>query len=293
MSGLGEQLRHLSNEETEHRRSVVQSAKQQHAEFWQKWRPFRCTQEGDEHGHAFWHVVHLIDRDIDPDGTRGLFAKFVQLRPGTLVVDVAAGSRSSMLEVLLRNTPHLIGYVAIEPPANGHQIRENFQKAGHGQLFEFVPWDFWEGFPSAQISEISRERGATSIVTMTYWGATYLPKQEIRAWVTAALSMSDAIYINMLSQGKFQPEVLKREYMPLLMKLLLTGKVSIKEAYRALSAVKTMVQFGNEFSQLMPLWTAEELRESLSDICSIGRVRQDVMLGQTTFLELLPPDKHK
>jgi hypothetical protein len=286
MLSLGEQLKRLDNEDTEQRRLLVNQARQKHAEFWQKWYPFRCTQSGDENGHAFWHVVDLIDRHLDPEGTRGLFAKFMQPGPGTLVVDVAAGARPCMLEILIGTMPSLARYVAIESAANGSYVRKNFQESPHNGLFEMVAWDFWEGFPADRILEIARARKAERIITMTYWGATYLPAREIQAWVKAASSVSDAVYINMLTHGKFQPEVLKKKYVPLLFKLLLKGKVKLSEAIRAFSAIRTMVRFGNEFAQLMPLWKAEELQDILTDIGTISKVRQDIMWGQTAFVEL-------
>ena len=49
-----------------------------------------------------------------------------------------------------------------------------------------------------------------------------------------------------------------------------------------------MVEFGKEFSPLMPLWTASEIQEMLADIAHFGRVRTDASMDQTTFVELLP-----
>jgi hypothetical protein len=288
MLSLGEQLKRLDNEDTEQRRLLVEHARQQHAEFWKKWYSFRCTQTGDDNGHAFWHVVDLLDCHRHPKGTRGLFATFMQPGPRTLVIDIAAGARPSMLDVLADSNSSLVGYVVLEPEINGSRVRENFQNSPHHKLFEMLPWDFWERFPTDRLSEIIRARKAERIITMTYWGATYLPAREIRSWVKAALSVSDTVYINMLTHGKFQPEVLKKKYVPFLLKLLLKRKVKLKEALRAISAVKTTVRFGNEFAQLMPLWNAEELQRLLSDICTISNLRQDVMWGQTTFVELNP-----
>jgi hypothetical protein len=36
----------------------------------------------------------------------------------------------------------------------------------------------------------------------------------------------------------------------------------------------------------MPLWKAEELQDIITDIGNINKVRQDIMWGQTTFVEL-------
>ncbi|MGZ9222377.1 MAG: hypothetical protein ACXW4Q_09730 [Anaerolineales bacterium] len=288
MRTLGEQLRLLDELEVEQRQLLVKNARHEHARFWGKWHPFRCTEQGDGEGNAFWHVVDLIDRDMDADGTRGLFADFLNLPPGTLVVDIASGARPTMLEVLLKRNNTLSGYVAIEPDINSESLKNSFQLKGHGHLLEHIPYDFWEGFPAQQVSEIARKGNATKVVTMTYWGATYLPKKEIRDWVTEALTVSDAIYINMPTQGKFQPQVLKQRYLPLLIKLVLGGKVSISDALRALRAIKKMVLFGNEFSELMPLWTVDEIQEILADVCKINRVKQDIMWKQTAFLELHP-----
>jgi hypothetical protein len=288
MDNLGEQLRQLPDGSGPERVSFVDRARAEHALFWDKWHPFRCTEEGDENGNAFWHVVDLIDRDTDADGTRGLFAQFCQLKPGTLVVDLAAGPRPNMLEVLLHHSPDLCGYVAMEPPESSAKVHQNFHLNGHGKLLEYVPWDFWDVFPTASIRQIAQKRRASATATITYWGATYLPAQEIRTWVKAALTVSDAIYINMMTSGKFQPEVLRKRYTPLLFKLVASGKIKLSEAVRALAAIKKMVRFGTEFGELMPLWTAPELQAMLSGLCRIGRVREDTLWGQTTFIELLP-----
>jgi hypothetical protein len=288
MCALGEQLRLLDELDIEQRQLVVKNARQEHAIFWSKWHPFRCTEQGDLEGNAFWHVVDLIDRDVNVDGTRGLFVDFLDLDQNTLVIDIASGARPTMLEVLLKRTKTLAGYVAIEPDVNSESLKKNFNLNGHSHLLEHIPYDFWEGFPTAQISEIARKRNATRIVTLTYWGATYLPKKEIKDWVTKALAVSDAVYINMPTHGKFQPQVLKQRYMPLLLKLIFSGKVSVSDAMRALRAIKKMVLFGNEFSELMPLWVVDEIQEMLRDVSEIKRVRQDRMWGQTAFLELVP-----
>jgi hypothetical protein len=291
MLNLGEKLRSLDGMNGEQRRVLVQIARKEHAAFWAEWHPFRCTYEGDADGLAFWHVVDLIDRTSDSDGTRGLFAKFMQLQPGTLIVDIASGTQTTMLDVLLKYTPSLAGYVAIEPLESSMNLHQNFHQNGHGHLLEHVPWDFWQGFPTKQIAEIARQRNAKKIVVMTYWGATYLPKQEIRQWVTDALTVADSVFINMLTHGKFEPEVLKQRYMPLLVNLLVTRKISLSEALRALRAIKKMSRFGFEFSKLMPLWTSDEIKAMLSDICITKREEPDALWGQTAFIELLP--KHR
>lgn len=286
MPTLGEELRSLDDAEQSRRLATVERARREHAAFWARWHPFRCTEQGDAEGNAFWHVVDLIDRDRDPDGTRGLFADFMRLPAGTLVVDVASGARPAMLELLLRRCGPLAGYVAIEPAENSVSLRRNFQQGGYGALLEHIAHDFWEPFPAQQIAAIARRRRATSIVTMTYWGATYLPRQEIRSWVSQALTVSDAVYINMLSYGRFQPEVLRQRYIPLLGGLLLRGKIRIHEAYRALAAIQKMIRFGNEFAALMPLWNLAEIEAMLGDLSALGRAERQHMWGQTAFIEL-------
>jgi hypothetical protein len=288
MLNLGEKLRSLDGMNVEQRRVLVQIARKEHAVFWAEWHPFRCTYEGDADGLAFWHVVDLIDRPSDPDGTRGLFAKFMQLQPDTLIVDIASGTQTTTLEVLLKHTSSLAGYVAIEPAESSMNLHQNFHQNGHGHLIEHIPWDFWHGFPAKQIADIARQRNAKKVAVMTYWGATYLPKEEIRQWVTEALTVADSVYINMLTHGKFEPEVLKQRYMPLLLNLLMSKKISLSEAIRALRAIKKMSRFGFEFSKLMPLWTSQEIRDMLSDICVIKREKLDPMWGQTAFIELAP-----
>lgn len=52
MPTLGEKLRTLDNIEVEQRQTMVQAARQKHARFWEKWHPFRCTEQGDVEGHA-------------------------------------------------------------------------------------------------------------------------------------------------------------------------------------------------------------------------------------------------
>jgi hypothetical protein len=285
MVTLGEQLRLLDDEDTPQRQLLVQQARQEHAAFWKKWYPFRCSEEGDAQGHAFWHVLDLINRNIDPDGMRGMFAKFCQLNPGTLVVDLAAGPRLTMLEVLLHNFPSLAGYVVMEPSSRSAPVSRNPQWNG---LMEFIPWDFWEPMPTPSILEIANKRKATGIVMLTYWGATYLPAREIRAWVSSALSISNAVYINMLTLGRFQPEVLRRYYAPHLLKLLLMGRVSPSAAVRGLMAIKTMVSFGREFAELMPLWTSDSFRLALYGTCQVNRIQGEILWDQTMFMELLP-----
>lgn len=283
---LGEQLRTLTNIDTPERLAVISQAREQHAEFWRRWHLFRCTEQGDANGHAFAHVVDLFGREVDPDGLRGLFVKFMQLEERTLVIDVAAGVTPTMLKAILHKRPDCAGYVAVEPAENVAAIRENFERAGYGQHVEVVAWDFWEPFPFRALQEIKRKRHAAGAVTMTYWGATYLPRREIRSWIKLALAASEAVYINMLSAGRFQPEVLRRHYPPFLLWLVLTGRASLREAFRALAAIKKMSQFGQEFAPLMPLWTARELHDMLADMGTVGRVNNDLLWEQTSFVEI-------
>jgi len=283
---LGEQLRALTEIDTPERLALVRQAREQHAEFWRRWYPFRCTEEGDAEGQAFAHVVDLFGRDLHPDGLRGLFVKFMRLEKRTLIIDVASGVTPAMLKVILRDHPNCAGYVAVEPAENTPIIRENFERAGYGQHIDVVAWNFWEPFPIQALQAIKRKRHAANIVTMTYWGATYLPRREIRTWVKPALVYSDAVYLNMLSEGRFQPEVLRRRFAPYLLRLVLTRRASLREALRAMSAIKKMSQFGREFAPLMPLWTAGELHAMLSDMGVVGRVNNDLLWGQTSFVEI-------
>jgi hypothetical protein len=278
----------LPNDNTASRQAFVTNARAQHGEFWEKWRAFRCTDEGDDVGHAFWHVITLIDRHMDRNGTVGLFAKFMDLAPNTLVVDIAAGSRPTMLKALLRNSSELNGYVVLELPEMEPIVKAHFRDAGHEALMEFVPCDFWHEFPGERIQAIARQRKAEHIVTMTYWGATYLPELEIRNWVSSAIGISERVYINMLSHGKFNPDVLRRQFTPYVLKLMLARNAEMREVLRAFASLPKMVRFGKEFSRMMPLWAAEEIQKMLVDIACIGRVRTDTSMNQTTFVELLP-----
>lgn len=285
---LGEQLRGLSETDSPERRAFVKHARRQHAAFWEKWHPFRCSDLGDAQGNAFSHVVDLFGRDLNPHGLRGLFIKFMQLGKRPLVIDVASGVTPSMLKVLLHHHPDCVGYVAIDLPVNLGPIRTNFEYAGYGALLEAVPWDFWEPFPLAALQEIKRRRNAEQTVTLTYWGATYLPSREIRAWVKPALVVSDGVYVNMLTAGRFQPEVLRKRFASYLMQLVVTRRASAAEVARALAALKKMSQFGQEFAPLMPLWTASELKLLMRDMGRVNRVQQEFLWGQTCFVEVLP-----
>jgi hypothetical protein len=286
MGTLGEQLRLLGDEDTPQRQLVVQQARREYAAFWKKWYPFRSAESGDIHGHSFWHVVDPIDRDIDPDGVQGQFIKFCRLNPGTLVVDLTTGAHPAMLEVLLRNLPSLAGYVVAGPfsaPAqsNLHQIT----------LAEYLSWGLWDPLPTAQIAEIARKHKAAKIVMLSYWGATYLPAREIRAWVASALTLADAVYINMPTVGKFRSEVMRRHYLPHLFKLLLIGRISPAVILRALAALPTMVRFGDDLADFMPVWTMDELRLALYGLCQVNRIRSEIMWDQAMFMELLPLHK--
>jgi hypothetical protein len=286
MPTLSEQLRFLGDEDTPQRQLAVQQARREYAAFWKKWYPFRGAERGDVHGHSFWHIADPVDLDIDPDGVLGRFIKFCQLNPETLVVDLTTGAHPAMLGVLLRNLPSLAGYVVAGPLSA--PAESNLRQIA---LAEYISWDLWGPLPTAQIAEIARKRKAAKIVMLSYWGATYLPSREIRAWISSALTIAGAVYINMPTVGKFRSEVMRKYYIPHLLKLLLMGRISPATIFRALTALPTMVRFGDDLADFMPVWSMDALRLALYGTCQVNRVRNEIMWDQALFMELLPLHK--
>jgi hypothetical protein len=151
--------------------------------------------------------------------------------------------------------------------------------------------DLAEGLPDA-LFEILRKSRPERVRYISSWGISYLDLDALTRLLRQCLDAGGhggaprTVDLNMITEGRFDPEVLRRHFIrDIVPVLLLRGQV--RSLVRALRALPEMRRFGETFQQVVPIWQPDELRTQLEER-GFRFVRADhtLLWGQSTALRI-------
>lgn len=249
------------------------------AAFWRQWSAFRGGLE-DHREPNFYHVV-------GPLGALRQYANFIDPKAGDLIIDLAGGS-AAMADYFDKRT--IAGYVTIDSnPSAYPKALEHLRRLGH-PLRHVIEHDLTKGLPD-QVGDIIHRVKPKRVRYISNWGTSYFD-HESRTGLTEDCLDQDrnsgipvTLDFNMLAEGKFNPEVLKKIFIRTMGTLAMKGDfLRVYRGFRALSQIK---RFGRELPEIVPLWYPDEIKDAL-DQTGFEVVREDstILAGQSVAMEI-------
>jgi hypothetical protein len=248
--------------------------------YWREWVRFRCSPAGRGLPN-FDDVIRLLPIRRD-------FARFVELRPATMVIDLMAGS-ANMLDDLLQ-TGNLLAYTAIDSNESVKQMALRKLATVPTLPSRFVLHDLSEGLPEAELEPGVAASHPEYLEYISMWGITYLDADALVSLIAQCLHLMNrfrsTLSFCMLTNGGFDPQVLRqrflREILPRAFAEHRWASVS-----RALMAIPEMMKFGATIGLNSPIWYPDEIVSLLqSRRLKVIKVDDRLLWGQCIAMKV-------
>lgn len=264
----------------EHQIEAIATIRTAQSAFWQEWSAFRGGLDYDGEPN-FYHVVGRLP-------VLGQYAGFIDPRPGDVIVDLAGGSAAMAAYF---DKSRIAGYITIDSnPLVQKKAREHLSRLGH-PTDHVIEHDLTQGLPDGlkdRIAAVSPLRARF----ISNWGTGYFPIEPMARLYLACLDFETVLGIpstvdfNILTNGKFDPEVLRKNFIKeVVPQHLMT--LQIRSLFRAFRAMGPIIKFGRELPMVAPIWYREEIKELLTER-GLEVIREDATLlwGQSTAMQV-------
>lgn len=247
--------------------------------FWREKLKFRFSRRGQGLPN-FYDVVA-------PTGVLEQFIEVVDPGRDDFIVD--HGSGDAVLAEYLR--PYKVKhYAAIDRnPEVIRHARRHLNRLGFESASVYVH-DFSKGLPDKLEDDI-KARDPRDVVHLWNWSGTYQDMERIVRLARACLSRSEnagyptRLIVNMITLGKFNTVELGRYFKDEVVPRLRRERRYI-ELIRALLARGETERFGNEFWQVVPIWTVEEFAQNIGEQGLTVIRAVPILRGQSTAMEI-------
>lgn len=261
----------LDTMEAEVSNAIKAKAREAHAAFWAKWARWRLSSEGAKGG-SFNNIVAMF-------GIENRLAELISPQRDEVVLDLAAGM--AHMAPFLAQIAEGLSYTGIEAnhlcTVRGERVLKELGLEGRMILHDLE---------RGTLPKITIPSGNTGMRGVVNWGI-YFPLSAVVKLTRGIFELGARdLWINQMTAGKFDPDVLKRKFVPyLFQRVVMNRDLSAGRALRAITTVPTMVRFGKELIQDFPIWPVETLDEALSKAGFRVEIVDDTMLwGQTTMM---------
>lgn len=248
--------------------------------FWQEWSSFRGSLDYDREPN-FYHVVGRLP-------LLRQYTDFINPRPGDFIVDLAGGSAAM---AACFDKSQIAGYLTIDSnPLVQDKAREHLERLGF-RTSHVIEHDLSEGLPAGLTDRIAAI-GPERVRYISNWGITYFDVESMTRLMQVCLDpeincgIPSTLDFNMLTNGKFDPKVLRTRFMSEIVPQHLRA-LQVRPLIRAFRALPSIIRFGKELPQIVPIWYPEEIKEMLSER-GIEVTREDPTLlwGQSTAMQV-------
>lgn len=254
--------------------------------YWAEWSDFR-SKPASWVSKRFENIVKLL-------GVREDFAKFLQIQPGTLVVDLMAGSgQMAPYYQEAGRKDGMTGYLGVD----NNPITETIANQRLARLG--IPhWGFLlqdlarEGLPNAQVGQLAAEAQPSQVQFASMWGLTYLDGEKMTQLVGQCLEtqsvtgVETSLAVCMITDGKFDPEVLKNRFKGEIAPREML-QLHFAELFGAIRSIKPMMEFGRTFKDVSPIWYPDEIGDLMIHAgLHVAEVDSTLMWGQSTAMKI-------